>query len=189
MTWQSVQFSLPPWIEEVAPEGLVLSTLEERMRFVVELASRNVKAETGGPFGAAIFETASGKLIAPGVNRVVPSNIPTAHAEVMAISIAGQMVGSFTLAAVGMPAAELVTSSEPCSMCFGAIPWSGVRKMIFGATAEDAEAIGFDEGPKPENWIEALEERGIEVVAGFLAAEAGAALRAYGEGGYEVYNG
>ncbi len=159
------------------------------MRFVVELASRNVKAETGGPFGAAIFETASGKLIAPGVNRVVPSNIPTAHAEVMAISIAGQMVGSFTLAAVGMPAAELVTSSEPCSMCFGAIPWSGVRKMIFGATAEDAEAIGFDEGPKPENWIEALEERGIEVVAGFLAAEAGAALRAYGEGGYEVYNG
>ncbi len=187
--WQSVQISLPPWIEDVAPPELIVDTLEERMRLVVQLANRNVEAETGGPFGAAIFETESGRLIAPGVNRVVPSNIPTAHAEVMAISIAGQMTGSFTLAAEGMPAAELVTSSEPCSMCFGAIPWSGVRKLVSGATAEDAEAIGFDEGPKPENWIQCLEERGIEVVAGFLAEEAGAALRAYGEGGYEVYNG
>lgn len=189
MNWKHVKISLPDWIEDMAPPGLVLPTLEERMRFVVELARRNVEEETGGPFGAAIFESQSGKLIAPGVNRVVPSNIPTAHAEVMAISLAGPIVGSFTLAAEGMPAAELVTSSEPCSMCFGAIPWSGVRKVVYGATAADAEAIGFDEGPKPRDWIRALEERGIEVVAGFLADEAGAALRAYEEGGYEVYNG
>ena len=189
MTWKQVQISLPGWLEELAPHGLVLPTLEERMRLVIELAKRNVAEETGGPFGAAIFETESGKLIAPGVNLVVPSHIPTAHAEVMAISLAGPIVGSFTLAAEGMPAAELVTSSEPCSMCFGAVPWSGVRKLVYGATAADAEAIGFDEGPKPDNWIEALEERGIEVVAEFLVEEAGAALRAYEEGGYEVYNG
>jgi len=189
MTWNHIEISLPDWIDEIAPSGLVVPTLEERMRLVVQLAIRNVEAETGGPFGAAIFETESGRLIAPGVNRVVPSNIPTAHAEVMAISLAGPAVGSFTLAGEGMPAAELVTSSEPCSMCFGAIPWSGVRKMVYGATAADAEAIGFDEGPKPANWIAALEERGIEVVPEFLAEEAAAALRAYGEGGYEVYNG
>ena len=40
----------------------------------------------------------------------------------------------------------LVTSCEQCAMCSGATPWSGVEKMIYGATREMAEKVGFDEG-------------------------------------------
>jgi tRNA(Arg) A34 adenosine deaminase TadA len=64
-------------------------------------------------------------------------------------------------------------------MCFGAIPWSGVRQLVCGARASDAEAIGFDEGPKPARWVAALEARGIKVVRDIQRAEARAVLREY----------
>src|SRR3989304_5371368 len=63
----------------------------------------------------------------------------------------------------GRGSMQLVTSCEPCAMCFGAVPWSGASSMICGARKQDAEAAGFDEGDKPENWVAALERRGIKV--------------------------
>ena len=63
-----------------------------------------------------------------------------------------------------MAAHELVSSCEPCAMCLGATLWSGVRRLVTGATKADAEAIGYDEGPVfPESYAH-LERRGIEVV-------------------------
>ena len=67
---------------------------------------------------------------------------------------------SHDLGANGFPIHELVTSCEPCSMCLGAITWSGIRGLACGARGSDAESIGFDEGPKPENWETALENTG-----------------------------
>jgi len=158
------------------------------MQFVVTLASMNVANETGGPFGAAVFETESGKLVAIGMNLVVSTNCSLAHAELVALANAQRAVHNFDLGAAGMAEHELVTSSEPCAMCFGAIPWSGVRRVLCGARATDAEAIGFDEGPKPQAWMAALRQRGIAVVRDVCRAEAVAVLQQYKNTGGTLYN-
>ena len=182
--------TLPNWINDfLANRDMRFETPEARMRVAIELARRNVMYGTGGPFGAAIFEIETGRLVAPGVNLVVPSQSAIAHAETVAITMAGQVLGSFDLGGKGMPACELVTSTEPCAMCFGAVPWSGVRRLVCGARDADARAVGFDEGPKLENWKAALEERGIEVVRDMLREEAADVLRAYKSRGGLIYNG
>ena len=73
-------------------------------------------------------------------------------------------------------------------MCLGAIPWSGVRRVVCGARGADACAIGFDEGAKPADWVAALTGRGIEVLRDVLRDEAQAVLRHYAESGRNIYN-
>lgn len=73
-------------------------------------------------------------------------------------------------------------------MCFGAIPWSGVRQVISGATDADVRAIGFDEGPKPDDWRQALEDRGIKVLSGVHRDKASTVLRTYMNQGGRLYN-
>jgi tRNA(Arg) A34 adenosine deaminase TadA len=162
-------------------------SVEARMRLAVELSRRNVEEGTGGPFGAAVFAADTGNLVAVGVNLVEPSRCSLAHAEMMALALAQQTVGHYDLSGGGA-AHELVTSTEPCAMCLGAIPWSGVRRVICGARGHDAGAIGFDEGAKPADWIGALRRRGIEVMRDVLRDEARAVLRQYVDGGGTVYN-
>ena len=66
-------------------------------------------------------------------------------------------------------------------MCFGAIPWAGVSRLICGAKDENARAIGFDEGPKLHDWAAELRSRRIDVVRDVLRDEAVSVLRAYVE--------
>jgi tRNA(Arg) A34 adenosine deaminase TadA len=73
-------------------------------------------------------------------------------------------------------------------MCFGAIPWSGVCRLVCGARDEDARAIGFDEGPKLADWVTALNERGITVLRDILRNEAVSVLREYIASGGIIYN-
>jgi tRNA(Arg) A34 adenosine deaminase TadA len=157
------------------------------MRFVVALATTNVEKGTGGPFGAAVFERRTGQLVAIGVNLVESTNCSHAHAEMVAIANAQQAVGTFDLAAAGIPEHEIVTSCEPCAMCYGAIPWSGVRRVLCGARASDAQAIGFDEGAKPKNWVAELNTRGISVVRDLCRKEAVAVLQHYKADGGAIY--
>lgn len=158
------------------------------MRFVIRLATENVARGTGGPFGAAVFEADTGILIAIGVNVVVSSNCSHAHAEMVALANAQERLKTFDLGSPGLADHELVTSCEPCAMCFGAIPWSGVRRLVCGARGMDAEAIGFDEGPKLKNWVSALESRGITVVQDLCREEAVAVLEEYKKMGGMIYN-
>lgn len=179
---------LPEWLRQfwIAQER-PFDTVEAKMRFVIELAKQNIDRQTGGPFGAAIFDAHSGRLIAPGVNIVVPSNCSIAHAEMVAIALAQQTVGSYDLG-TNNTLCELVTSTEPCAMCLGAIPWSGVRRVLCGARGEDACAIGFDEGAKPADWVGALRSRGIEVIRDLCRAEAQTVLQHYRTTGGHIYN-
>ncbi len=184
-----VTLRLPDWLRRLAiGNETTLPTAEARMRFVIDLARRNVEERTGGPFGAAIFEAETGQLIAPGVNLVEPLNCSIAHAEMVAIALAQQAVGSHDLGADGA-VCELVTSTAPCAMCLGAVPWSGVRRVLCGARGEDACAIGFDEGAKPNDWIGSLKSRGIEVVQDLCREEARAILQHYHSSGGRIYNG
>ncbi|HSJ27258.1 MAG TPA: nucleoside deaminase [Acidimicrobiia bacterium] len=180
-------FSLPTWIDDV--DDRPRPSPEDQARFAVDLARRNVVAATGGPFGAAVFEIESGDLVAVGVNLVLPTNTAIAHAEIVAIALAGQAVGSFDLGAEGLPDMVLACSCEPCAMCFGAVPWSGVRRLVTSATDADARAIGFDEGPKMSDWRSQLESRGIEVITGVVREEGAAVLHDYVDAGGLVYNG
>ncbi|MCS6896355.1 MAG: nucleoside deaminase [Nitrospira sp.] len=182
-------FRLPRWTTGVIQRmGHSLRSDKDRMRFVIELASTNVEKGTGGPFAAAVLETGTGKLVGVGLNLVVSTNCSLAHAEMVALANAQQALRSFDLGAVGMPQHELVTSCEPCAMCYGAIPWAGVRRVLCGARADDAEAIGFDEGPKPRRWIAALERRGISIVRDLCRAEAIGVFEQYKKSGGTIYN-
>ncbi len=188
MSFPKVTLKLPAWVEELDLRDREYPTLEDRMGLVVELARQNVERGTGGPFGAAIFEGGTGRLLAPGMNLVVPSGCSVAHAEMVAIMVAQQAVGDFDLGAEGRPDYDLFASTEPCAMCFGATPWSGVRRLVCGARDEDARAVGFDEGAKLPDWAAALEERGIVVVRDVCREEAAAVLRDYAESGGQIYN-
>ncbi len=180
---------LPSWVEELlADRERTYPTVEDRMRFAVELSRSNVRHATGGPFGAAIFDAETGRLLAPGVNLVIGSNCCVFHAEMVAVMIAQRMLENFDLGGPGVPAYELVTSTEPCTMCLGATVWSGVRRLACGARDEDAVEIGFDEGPKPPEWARTLEARGISVQRDVLRDEAASVLREYAEEGGEIYN-
>ena len=184
-----VTLRLPGWVGETSSGGdRLYRTVEDRMRFAVELSRLNVRHGTGGPFGAAIFERASGRLLAPGVNLVVGSGCSVFHAEMVAVMVAQRVVGTFDLGGDGLPAYELVATTEPCAMCLGATPWSGVRHLVCGARDEDARAVGFDEGVKPEAWIGSLADRGITVERDVLREEAAGVLQEYAALGGEIYN-
>ncbi len=179
-----IVWRVPDWIERDIDLASPRHGDEAKMQVAVDLASRNV-AHGGGPFGAAIVDGASGRIVAVGANWVLEQRCSLLHAEIAAIAFAQARVGSHTLANGDH---ELVTSCEPCAQCLGATLWSGVRRLLCGASAGDAEAIGFDEGPRRDDWISQLEARGIRVTRGVLAAEAREVLLAYRAGGGPIYN-
>ena len=189
MMYSDVVLNLPDWVRgSVEDSAGVFPTVEERMQFVIELSRQNIERKTGGPFGAGVFEADSGRLIAVGVNRVESTNCSIAHAEIMAIALAQKALASYDMGGEPDASYELVTSTEPCVMCLGDVCWSGVKTVVCGARDEDARRIGFDEGPKPQNWVGSLESRGIGVVQDVLREQAAAVLTEYRDRGGLIYN-
>lgn len=180
---------LPDWIDEVVDREKPYLTIEERVGVAIELARENVERDLGGPFGAAVFETETGQLVAAGVNRVTAQNNSVLHAEMVALMRAHAAVRSYTLAGEGLPAHDLATSCDPCAMCLGATLWSGVRRLLGAARREDAMGLGFDEGPVFDASFDYLTDRGIEIVRGVRREEARAVMEGYVRRGGVVYNG
>lgn len=108
------------------------------MERAIALATHNVRTAAGGPFGAVVVR--NGEIIAEGANQVTGHLDPTAHAEIVAIRRACQVVGHFELTDC-----ELYSSCEPCPMCLGAIYWARIGHLYFAANREDAEQAGFDD--------------------------------------------
>ncbi len=181
-----VTLALPDWLDDAMAAFEGYRSDAGRMAGVIDLARRNVDAGTGGPFSAAIFDTGSGRLIAAGVNVVVPTNAAIAHAEAMAVAAAGQARGSFDLGAHGPT--SLFASTEPCVMCMGVTVWSGVSRLVCAGRDEDAREIGFDEGPKHPDWVAALEGRGIAVERDVERSSSIEVLRHYLARGGNIYN-
>jgi tRNA(Arg) A34 adenosine deaminase TadA len=157
------------------------------MAFVIGASRRNVEKGTGGPFAAGLFEQHSGKLLTLGVNRVTPERLSLLHAEIVAITLAQRQLGTFDLGAEGLPQYELVSSTEPCAMCLGAISLSGVSRVVVGARDIDARQAGFDEGAKPDDWVAALNTRGIEVIRDLQRKDARRVLTDYVRQGGILY--
>jgi tRNA(Arg) A34 adenosine deaminase TadA len=183
-----MRLQLPAWVDQfLADSPGRFPEIKERMRFVLELSRLNVMNGTGGPFGAAVFD-GDGWLIAPGINLVVISNCSLLHAEMVALAGAQQKLERYDIGDGGKHHFDLFATTEPCAMCFGAIPWSGVSRLVCGARDEDARAIGFDEGPKLADWVAALNERGITVLRDVLRNEAVTVLQRYITSGGIIYN-
>jgi tRNA(Arg) A34 adenosine deaminase TadA len=176
---------LPGWVADFVDWSRPLPDDDERMGLAIELSARNVAAGTGGPFGAIVVDSGDGRLLGVGVNRVVPLSNSLLHAEAVAVMGAERRIGSFTLADRSR---ELHASCAPCAMCLGAIHWSGVKRLVCGATREDAEALGFDEGPVFDESYRYLERHGVEVVQGIRREEAADVLQSYLDRGGPIYN-
>ena len=185
----SLLIALPDWCREVAAPGEAFESMEARMGLAIRLARENVLCCSGGPFGAAVFEQASGRLVGVGVNLVQRLRNSVLHAETVAVMFAQARVGAYTLNAPGLPAHEIHTSCEPCAMCLGALLWAGVRRVVCAASREDAARIGFEEGPVFPASLDYLRSRGVEIVCGILAEPARDVLDLYVQRGGLVYNG
>ena len=185
MLHAQVHLTLPAWVHDAVDSSRGYASDADKVGLAIELSRQNIDARSGGPFGAVVFGPED-RIIAVGVNRVVPHSCSVAHAEMMAYMLAqgrtqrlrlnrdedDNVVGPITLA----------TSAQPCCQCYGATVWAGIDRLLIGARAEDVMVLTeFDEGPLPADWIGELNARGIEVVRDIERDAACAVLRTYGE--------
>ncbi len=126
------------------------------MEMAIDLAMKNVETGAGGPFGAVVVK--DGKVIATAANCVTANNDPTAHAEVMAIRKACQVLGSFQL-----DGCEIYTSCEPCPMCLGAFYWARPAAVYYANTRAHAANAGFDDAFIYDEISLAPEERSLKM--------------------------
>jgi tRNA(Arg) A34 adenosine deaminase TadA len=149
---------------------------ESIMRTLQETLLRKIRSgEACGPFYAAVVD-AAGVVVAAAANRVVASGCSHAHAEMEAIAAAERALGTWSLAGRGL---SLYATAAPCLMCVGGILWSGLERLVYGATTEDVERLtGFDEGFKP-GWRAAFGARGISVTGPVLPALGASVLAEY----------
>ncbi|MEO8461197.1 MAG: nucleoside deaminase [Dokdonella sp.] len=186
MTTNALRLQLPTWIDEEIDPARIYADADARIELAIRLAMRNIQHNTGGPFGAAVFDD-DGRLIAVGVNLVLPQTCSSAHAEIVAFSIAQARLGRARLNEDGRRY-QLATSAQPCSMCFGASFWAGIDEMLIGARSEDVmELSAFDEGPLPDDWIGELGKRGISVRRDILRADAREVFKQYARAGGARY--
>jgi tRNA(Arg) A34 adenosine deaminase TadA len=182
-------FRLPEWLIEYENTlaGKHFSNLndENKMEVAIEISRQNILRKTGGPFGCAIFKNNGqySTLISVGSNLVTSCKNCTLHGEMTAIQIGQKRLQTFSFSS---ERCELFTSCAPCAMCIGAILWSGVSKVVCAAEKNDAEAIGFKEGPVFDESYKYLNESGIEVKHGVMRDKAVDILNLY-DGA--IYNG
>jgi len=111
---------------------------EKFMRLAIEKAREGMR---GGqtPFGACIV-SADGRVIACEHNVVWHATDITAHGEVNAIRSACRAIDSIDLSGC-----TIYSTTEPCPMCFSAIHWARISRIVYGASIADAQAAGFNE--------------------------------------------
>ena len=107
------------------------------MKLGIDEARTTMNEGKGGPFGAVITDI-EGKVIAIASNKVLESHDPTAHAEIMAIRKASEILGTHNL-----ENCILYVTGYPCPMCLSAIMWANIKKVYYGTNLEEAKEIGF----------------------------------------------
>jgi tRNA(adenine34) deaminase len=120
------------------------------------------------PVGAVVVQ--SGEIISRGRNRREELSDPTAHAEILALREAGKFLQTWRL-----EDCDLYVTLEPCVMCAGALVWSRIRRLVFGARDAKAGAVvSLYQLPTDVR----LNHR-VEVVEGVLADQCAAVLKSF----------
>jgi guanine deaminase len=136
---------------------------EAYMRMAIAKAREGIELGQT-PFGACIVR--DGEVLACSHNEVWAAHDITAHAEVQALRVAGEKLKSVLL-----KGATIYCTCEPCPMCFGAIHWSGIERIVFGAGIADAEKFGFNELPISNRTMKEEGGSQVEIVADFMKEE------------------
>ncbi len=113
---------------------------EKYLRKAIELALEGIEKRVGGPFGAVVVK--DGKIIGQSSNTIFRDHDPTAHAEVQAIRDACKNEQVHAL-----DGCILYSSCEPCPMCYGAVHYAKIEKVIYAskhATADKISGFGVD---------------------------------------------
>ncbi|WP_252059851.1 nucleoside deaminase [Acinetobacter sp. AHP123] len=108
---------------------------EKFLRNAIELAYNNIE-KGGRPFGAVVVK--NGEVIASGVNQILTTNDPTAHAELLAIRAASQILGSANL-----EGCSVYASGHPCPMCMAAMRLAGIKSVSYAYSNEDGTLLGL----------------------------------------------
>ena len=134
-------------------------TMEQDERYMKDALreARAAAAEDEVPIGAVI--TCRGRIIGKGHNMTEKLNDPTAHAEMIAITAATEAMGGKYLSDC-----TLYVTVEPCPMCAGALAWSQIGRVVYGASDPKR---GFSQ------FSPSLMHPKTEVVSGVLAEECG----------------
>jgi tRNA(adenine34) deaminase len=120
------------------------------------------------PIGAvAVYD---GEIIARGQNRVMRTNDPTAHAEMVALRGAAAALGNYRLNGV-----TLYVTLEPCAMCAGAVIHARIERLVFAAADPKAGAAGSVLGVVNHARL----NHQMQVEQGIMAVEAGELLRSF----------
>lgn len=133
------------------------------MREAISMAEENLVACKGGPFGACIVK--NNEIIAIAHNTVLLEDA-TCHAEINAIKIASKKLNTWDLSGC-----EIYSTTEPCPMCFSAIHWANIRKIIYGTTVKDVQKLGFNELPISNHQMRVLGHSTLNLYPHFLRQE------------------
>lgn len=134
------------------------------MKLAIREARRNLRTLGGGPFGACVVK--DGAVVAVARNSVLRADA-TCHAEVNAIRKASRRLGTFDLSGC-----VIYSTTEPCPMCFSAIHWARIGKIVYGTNIADAARAGFNELRISNRRLKSLGRSPIRIVEGFLRDEA-----------------
>ena len=130
------------------------------MKMAISRAEEGVK-KGQSPFGAVIVR--NGEVISCEHNHVWDTTDPTAHAEIIAIRNAAGKIGDLDLTG-----SSIYTTCEPCPMCFSAIHWARISRIIYGARVEDSTKLGFNEISVSNLKLNREWGCGIEIISDFM---------------------
>ncbi len=133
------------------------------MRAAIDNAKTGVDADDGGPFGACIVK--DDNIIAIAHNTVL-SEDATCHAEVNAIRFASKVLGTYDL-----QSCVIYSTTEPCPMCFSAIHWANIDRIIYGTNISDVSRLGFRELSISNQDMCRLGKAQLDIVPDFLREE------------------
>lgn len=116
------------------------------------------------PFGAVVVK--DGNVISKEHNHVWETTDPTAHAEITAIRKAAATIGD-----IDLQGCTIYTTCEPCPMCFAAIHWARIQKIIYGVRVRDAASLGFNEISVSNPELNRQWNADIELIPDFMREE------------------
>ena len=134
------------------------------MRRAIDEALAHLTALEGGPFGVCLVR--GDEVLAVAHNTVLKDHDPTCHGEINAIRLAARKLQSYDLSGC-----EIYSTTEPCPMCFAAIHWARIDRLIYGTTIDEVARLGFNEMSLGSRQMQVLGRSPVAIYPGFLADE------------------
>jgi guanine deaminase len=134
------------------------------MHLALDEARAHLAAMDGGPFGACLVR--GDEVLAVAHNTVLKDLDPTCHAETTAIRLAAQKLQSYDLSGC-----DIYSTTEPCPMCFAAIHWARLGRVIYGTAIGEVAQLGFNELTIDSRQMQALGRSPVAIFPGFLYDE------------------